>query len=159
MNCWKNPKIFITLVFALLFVIGGVVLLFSNELIFQILIKRILTLRPNNHVYDIWKKNPLPIKMNFYFFNWTNPQDINNNDVKPNFEQIGPYSFIEEKEKINITWNKNNTVTFNQLKYWFFDKDNSPNNLTDVVTTLNLVSLVSLLKIFTKISSLRKSFN
>lgn len=142
MNSATSLKIISMLILSGLLFLGGVTLFFCNELIFNNLLKYLLTLKPNSYLYAIWKKNPLPMKMNFYLFNWTNPQDINNDTIKPNFVEIGPYTFVEDKEKVNITWNKNDTITYRHLRYWYFDKD-SPRNLNDTITTLNAVSLVS----------------
>lgn len=142
MHSAKNFKILSMLLTSSLLFIGGVTLFFCNELIFNGLLKHLLTLKPDTYLYQIWKSNPLPIKMNFYLYNWTNPEEINNNDIKPNFVEIGPYAFVEDKAKVNITWNKNDTITFRHMRHWYYDND-SPNNLTDTITTLNAVSLVS----------------
>lgn len=119
-------------------------LFFCDNLIFNTILKEVMTLKPNSYVFDIWKKTPLPVKMDFYFFNWTNPEDIYNTSIKPRFEQVGPYRFKESKEKVNITWNNNNTVSFKHLRLWYLD-ENSPNNATDLITTLNVVALVNYL--------------
>lgn len=143
MRPWKNAKIITLFVISSLLFFLGFTLFFTAELIFNIIVQHNLVLKPNSYVFDIWRKTPLPVKMDFYFFNWTNPEDIYDNDIKPNFEQVGPYRFLEDKEKVNIKWNQNDSVTFNQLRYWYFDEENSPSNLTDIITTINVVSLVS----------------
>ncbi|PSN44142.1 Protein peste [Blattella germanica] len=45
----------------------------------------------------------------------------------------------EVHEKVNITWNENNTVTYKQLKRWYFDPENSKGSLEDNVTMLNVL--------------------
>nr|CAD7603521.1 unnamed protein product [Timema genevievae] len=49
----------------------------------------------------------------------------------------------ETHQKVNITWNSNHTVSYRQVKRWFFDKDHSNGSLEDNVTTLNVVAVVS----------------
>ena len=49
----------------------------------------------------------------------------------------------EEHEKVNMTWNDNDTITFQLVKKWYFDPQNSKGSLADNITTLNPVSLVS----------------
>nr|CAD7264916.1 unnamed protein product [Timema shepardi] len=49
----------------------------------------------------------------------------------------------ETHQKVNITWNDNNTVSYRQTKRWFFDQDRSNGSLQDNVTTLNVVAVVS----------------
>lgn len=146
MHPWKNFKIITYLLVSTLLFVIGVISIACSETFLNVIIKHAFVLKPDSKVFFMWKKNPLPLKMDFYFFNWTNPEDINNSSVKPKFQQVGPYRFVETKEKVNVTWNKNNSVTFNQLRYWYFDK-NSPRNLTDRITSLNAVSLVSCAKL------------
>jgi len=44
-----------------------------------------------------------------------------------------------------MTWNANRTITYRQKRWWYFDQENSNGTLDDVVTTLNVVTLVCLL--------------
>lgn len=34
------------------------------------------------------------MNIDFYFFNWTNPEELRVPGKKPNFVQMGPYSFV-----------------------------------------------------------------
>lgn len=43
--------------------------------------------------FDIWKKTPVPMYLKIYMFNWTNYADYGKADIKPNFEELGPYVF------------------------------------------------------------------
>jgi len=43
-----------------------------------------------------------------------------------------------------MTWNANRTITYRQNRWWYFDQENSNGTLDDVVTTLNVVTLVCL---------------
>ncbi|KAJ8971475.1 hypothetical protein NQ314_000683 [Rhamnusium bicolor] len=89
----------------------------------------------------MWVKNSVPLSLRLYVFNWTNPEDIHNSSVKPNFVELGPYTYIETKEKSNIIWNANNTVTFKHIKKWWFDPNSSNGSLTDPMTTVNPIAL------------------
>jgi hypothetical protein len=46
------------------------------------------------------------------------------------------------EEKVNITWNPNHTVTYGQVRHWYFDHENSNGSLDDNVTMLNFVPVV-----------------
>jgi hypothetical protein len=35
----------------------------------------------------------MPLTLDFYFFNWTNPEEIMNEGSKPNLVEMGPYRF------------------------------------------------------------------
>ena len=53
-----------------------------------------LPLTPNSKSYSVWQNtSDFPLYLNFYFFNWTNPQDLTVPGTKPKLEQLGPYSF------------------------------------------------------------------
>ena len=109
---------------------------------FDFILNSELTLKPNSRTFKIWKTVPFPTYLDFYFYNWTNPSDINNSSIKPEFEQVGPYSFREKKRKVNIVWNDNNTVSYKVVKQWFFAPERSNGSLTDLIVTLNPVTTV-----------------
>lgn len=82
-----------------------------------------------------------------YLFNWTNPSNFSSEEVfpKPILEEIGPYRFIEKTDKEDIVWNDNQTVSFRKKSTFFFDASNSKGKMDDMITTLNIVALVSIL--------------
>lgn len=85
--------------------------------------------------------------MDIYFFNWTNPDDITNHSTKPIMVELGPYRFREKPQKINITFNDNNsTVSYKTMSTFYFDYDGSNGTLDDVITTINVVAVVRLLQ-------------
>lgn len=95
-------------------------------------------------MFSAWKEPPVPIYLEVYIFNWTNPEDILKPNIKPHFEEIGPFVFQEKIKKVNITWNQNNTITYNNLRYWYFHESKSCCSLSTKVTTLNAIPVVSL---------------
>lgn len=46
---------------------------------------------PGSFSFDVWSELPIPMTMSVYFFNITNPEDIENRvpGVKPIFKQLG----------------------------------------------------------------------
>lgn len=59
--------------------------------------------------------------------------------------------FSEVDEKVNLMWNDNATVTYEKMRRWYFDRENSAGDLTDLVTTLNAVALVIIQPIYMQI--------
>lgn len=144
---------------SILFLLFGLIFLLSHPQLIDHIIKSNLILKPDNNLFQIWHKNPIPLTIDFYFHNWTNPHEIHDNGKKPRFEQVGPYRFGETKEKVNITFNENNnTVTFRHLKYWYFDAENSNGTLQDVINTINPVLLVSTRRILQSKETLFSTF-
>lgn len=80
--------------------------------------------------------------MDFYFFNWTNADQVHVAGVKPKVEEVGPYRFKFVVERVNISWPEEGLVNYQDLRTYYWDEE-SPRKLTDVITTLNVVALVS----------------
>lgn len=143
----KKRRRFCANLFLLLFgtlLIGlGLAIFIKSEELYDFIIRKAITFNEDSKAFQVWRKNDPPLPMDLYVFNWTNPQDIKNHSVKPNFKPVGPYRFLEVKEKVNITWNDNDTITYMHRKSYYFDKDNSVRNLSDIISQVNVVPLVS----------------
>lgn len=107
-----------------------------------------MQLTPDSRIYEKWRKPPIPVFMDVYFFNWTNPEDFYNHSTKPIFKEIGPYRFREHPEKTDVTWNHNSTISFKTMSTFFFDEENSIGKMTDLITSVNIVSVVCSFGIF-----------
>lgn len=84
--------------------------------------------------------------MDVYFFNWTNPEDITNHSTKPILEELGPYRFIEHPTKVDIEWHDANaTVSYRKKSLYYFDEEGSNGSLDDVISSINIVAVVSYL--------------
>jgi len=55
------------------------------------------------------------------------------------------FDFRENRTKVNMDFNNNDTITYMQLKSWHFDPALSNGSLYDQVTTVNIVLNVSLI--------------
>ncbi|XP_045204924.1 lysosome membrane protein 2-like [Mercenaria mercenaria] len=87
---------------------------------------------------DNWVKNPTPIKFQIWVWNLTNPDEVKKGG-KPSLVQSGPYTYTENRQKVNITYHdNNNTVTYRENKYYTFDRDNSVGPETNKFTTVNI---------------------
>ena len=122
----------------------GISIFVYFEALYDYLITTSMSFTPKTEPYRVWRINDPPLDLDIYLFNWTNPQDLFTEGVKPKFEEIGPYKFKEVKEKVNITWHDHNhTISYRHRKAYYFDGERSARNLTDVITTINIVPLVS----------------
>ncbi|CAH1112790.1 unnamed protein product [Psylliodes chrysocephalus] len=121
---------------------AGVSIFVFFESIYEFILREALRFAPTSQAYLAWQTNDPPLRMDIYVFNWTNPEEIGNPDVKPEFEEVGPYTFKEIKEKINITWHEHNsTISYAYKKLYFYDEENSVRKLNDVISTINIVPL------------------
>lgn len=78
------------------------------------------------------------------FFNWTNHEDFFNKSVKPKLEEIGPYTYLQDIERVDVVHNhNNNTITFKQIHNFEYDRDLPTNgNLNDRLITFNYFTMV-----------------
>lgn len=84
----------------------------------------------------------MPLYLDVYFFNWTNPQDFLDVTKKPVMKEIGPYRFREIRDKKIIAFNDHNsTVSYKTFSTFFFDEAGSNGTLDDVITQLNMVAV------------------
>jgi len=94
--------------------------------------------RPESKSYDGWLKPSLPIYMNFYFFNVTNTQGVLEGE-KPIVNERGPYVYREQREKVNISFNEDqSTVSYNEKISFFFEPSMSAGSEDDILSNYNL---------------------
>lgn len=125
-------------------VIFGIIFTIMWPEIFDNIFAKEMELTPESRGYEAWKQPPIELYLDIYMFNWTNPEDFKNHSIKPIFDQLGPYRFREKPDKINIKFNpENSTVTYRRLSQFFFDEEGSSGSLDDIVTSVNVVALVS----------------
>ncbi|XP_061400083.1 protein croquemort [Musca vetustissima] len=134
-NCCsvKQQKIWVFSIGTILTVLGAIMIPFwptwSDDIV-----KSMMSLSPGSIIYNKWVVTPLPVYMSFYMYNWTNPEEVYNPEVKPNFEEVGPYTFKDIKVKEDLHWNDaNNTVTFFSTNTWTFVPEKSKGSLDDMV--------------------------
>lgn len=87
----------------------------------------------------LWLQYPTDGTIDFFLFNWTNPQDLKEGKIKPNFLQVGPYRYTHKFEKGNLVYNDNGTVSFRPIILWEYVSG----SLDDEVTILNPTAMVS----------------
>ncbi|GFQ69286.1 protein croquemort [Trichonephila clavata] len=138
MICTLKKKISILVFAGILFAVSGLALYLTFPSIMDSQIRKKLIVKEGSQSYKYWKDVPVPIYIHFYFFNITNEQEIWDFTNKPILEEMGPYTFRESREKVNITWNENGTVSYKQIRRWYYQPDRTNGSLDDIVTTLNV---------------------
>lgn len=106
--------------------------------ILKIQVETNLILEPSSPVYSAWQEAPIPIFIKYYFFNFTNANELLEGTEKPRLQELGPYTFRETREKVNITWHPNGTVSYRQVKRYYLQPDMTRGTLDDVIITLNM---------------------
>ncbi|XP_046635934.1 scavenger receptor class B member 1-like isoform X1 [Daphnia pulicaria] len=140
---------------AILFIVMGIlVTMFFSQIIDNFIYKE-LVLKVGGETYEMWRKPPVEPQLKVYFFNVTNPRDFLQGE-KPIFREIGPYVYNERWEKVNFTWHPNGTVSYQPTRTFFFNREMSYGDESDLVQTLNipLVSAADQMKYAVKLTRL-----
>lgn len=91
-----------------------------------------LVLRPHSDLFDKWSDVKFPIYIRFYFFNVLNPNDVEFNSKKPLLSEVGPYTFLEKRNKnIFLFSGDNKDVVFKERRKYYFQPNLSVGRLDD----------------------------
>ncbi|XP_012270483.1 protein croquemort isoform X2 [Orussus abietinus] len=135
-----QKKLIIVIIVGIIAIIVGAVIGAIWAPIFNSMMHEQLELTTTSESYKMWEKTPIPMYLQLYLFNWTNPHDFNSAvKTKPHFVQMGPYTFREIVYKVNEQWNENGTITFQQKRSFHFEESLSNGSLSDNVTNLNVI--------------------
>lgn len=98
---------------------------------------------PGTQLYDNWMNPPIDALLELYLWNWTNAEYYRGENYTPHLEQLGPYTFREKKERVDLEWKDDeDTLTFYQRRTWHFEPEMSEGDLeNDMVVTINPILL------------------
>ncbi|KAM4854344.1 lysosome membrane protein 2 [Thomomys bottae] len=102
-------------------------------------IEKNMVLRNGTEIFDTWKKPPLPVYTQFYFFNVTNPEEILQGE-QPQVEEVGPYTYRELRSKANVQFGDNGTtISAVSNKAYVFERNQSVGDpKVDLIRTINI---------------------
>ncbi|XP_039627539.1 scavenger receptor class B member 1 isoform X1 [Polypterus senegalus] len=125
----------------LLMTVFGIVLMFVGPTVVNQQVVKNVQINPNNELsYTMWRDIPVPFFMSIYFFDVLNPEEILKGE-KPMVQQRGPYVYREFRQKTNITFHSNNTVSYQEYRKYHFFRNMSVGNESDEVTLPNMLAL------------------
>nr|AWT23248.1 SNMP1a [Hycleus cichorii] len=134
------------LIISAIFTVGSLIFFYAAfPHIFKAIVKSQTALRPGNIVRKYYLKLPIPLDFRVYFFNISNPEQVQNGEV-PDLMEIGPYCYDAYKEKIDaLDNNTEDTLTYTPYETYFFNQERSGRlSQDDYVTILNPLTVVSL---------------
>ncbi|XP_046440318.1 protein peste-like [Daphnia pulex] len=118
----------------------GVTFAVGLPFLVSFIIDQQLRLTPGTIMYKFWETSPVPMYIRFYLYNVTNSEDVlRDNTTKPIVQEIGPFTYTEVHERVNVTrLDHNYTIQFQQKRYWQYVEEMSNGSLDDPITTLNV---------------------
>ncbi|XP_020617598.1 lysosome membrane protein 2-like isoform X2 [Orbicella faveolata] len=125
------------LLLGLLLSVGGV-----GSFMIKRQIEKKVQLKPGGLVFKEWKRPSVPIFMQYFVFNLTNPDEVFAGTSIPSVTQMGPYSYREIRSNDVANWTKDDSVvTFMPNRTYIFDPDTSCagcNDKDDTFVTVNI---------------------
>ncbi|XP_043819656.1 LOW QUALITY PROTEIN: scavenger receptor class B member 1 [Dromiciops gliroides] len=137
----RKTTVALGLVGLLFTVLGGVMIFVVPQLIRNQILKNV-KIDPNSLSFEMWKEIPIPFYMSVYLFHVLNPEQVLKGE-KPSIEERGPYVYREYRQKRNITFNDNDTVSFLEYRSFVFQPEMSNGLETDYIVVPNMLVLVS----------------
>ncbi|GAB1290200.1 Scavenger receptor class B member 1 [Apodemus speciosus] len=119
--------------------LGVVMILMVPSLIKQQVLKNV-RIDPSSLSFGMWKEIPVPFYLSVYFFEVVNPNEVLNGE-KPVVRERGPYVYREFRQRVNITFNNNDTVSFVENRSLHFQPDKSQGSESDYIVLPNILVL------------------
>ena len=147
--------------------VGVFGIIFGPKIIQNQVVKQ-LPLSIDSDNLDSWINQPVPTYIQFWLWECVNPVDVVQQGRKPIVVQRGPFTYIENKTKINVFFNVNLTVSFRQPTIYTFvphmsvADDSLPVLMinTPIITILNIARNLSKPTIYEEVVNLiSKVFN
>ncbi|XP_055549779.1 protein croquemort-like [Wyeomyia smithii] len=109
---------------------------FGLPAIVETVARKEFIMEPGTQVYENWLSSEVPKYLDIYFWDWVNPDDITNRNIRPKFEEKGPYVFLEDHERHDIEFNTDHTISFRQKRTWTYIPEQSRGDFyKDTITT------------------------
>ncbi|XP_072031671.1 scavenger receptor class B member 1-like [Amphiura filiformis] len=128
------------LFFGLIFsIVGSIVIPMVFTTIISNIVEEIMVITPNSELYEGWKdpSSNMPVYQGYYFFDVQNKEGILQGE-KPQVLEVGPYTYMMNVTRQNITFRDNDTVSYLQYMTYSFVPEMSVGSEEDMITTLNI---------------------
>ncbi|KAK3926482.1 Scavenger receptor class B member 1 [Frankliniella fusca] len=126
----SSVKLAIVVIGAFLLAVG---ILLSSVPWLDLIISKNLKLWNGTLAYSYWQRPGVIRLTKVWVFNMTNPDGFLNYGEKPRLQEIGPFVYREDMEKVNIAFHDNGTVTFQHRKILRFVPEMSVDRNTKIV--------------------------
>lgn len=128
-----NGKFILLVSVSFITIFSSIAIYFCLPILISHVIRSQITLSPSSGSFNDWRLNYVTDRI--YLYNITNQDDIleqseriaSSNPIQPNvnvvprLEEVGPFTYIQKREKFNIRFDQTNeTVLYDQKKSWQF---------------------------------------
>ncbi|XP_014259258.1 lysosome membrane protein 2-like [Cimex lectularius] len=143
---WMNKGFIVALLLAVLSLGINYVMWFTNA--YDNAVLKLISIRNDiDTVFEMWKMPPTKTHLSVYIFNYTNHEAwLKGDDKVPHVKEIGPLVFREQMERINIHFNDNHTVSYQEKKTITFVPELTPIPLNTTIWVPNVL-FIALMKL------------
>lgn len=86
----------------------------------EMVMNREIALREGGRTFNWWREPPVSPRISVYIFNVTNADEFLNDGEKPALNELGPYVYVQQWEKVEVKFNENDTVSYKVKKRFTF---------------------------------------
>lgn len=133
-----------------------IIMWFTEFYMFQVL--QFVTITQGSSSYNMWLNPPVKPYVSIYPFNYTNIEDVLEYGRTPIVQELGPFVYKEKVERVNVEFNKNGTVTYQEKRSNEFVPELSNGNPEDLSITVPNLPLISVLSSDTDAFFLNQKF-
>ncbi|XP_034235542.1 lysosome membrane protein 2-like isoform X2 [Thrips palmi] len=110
---------------AFLFCLAGTAVMWCTSL-FQDLVTGTMVISNSSNTWDWWRAPPVTPLLMVYIFNYTNADSFGRDGSKLRVQEVGPFTYEETTEKVNVQFYPNSTLSYQENKTYTFRPDLSP---------------------------------
>ncbi|CAG0899946.1 unnamed protein product, partial [Darwinula stevensoni] len=132
--------------FGLVLVVVGSILYSTAPKNFEKMVKKQLLSDTKTEAFRNWIEPPIPIYLQFYMFNVTNPDEFLYMGATPKLQQLGPYTYREILKTEVLEIYDNGTVEYFHTRTFHWDESMSSGKESDIIISLNAPVLLMAMK-------------
>ncbi|XP_015282611.1 PREDICTED: lysosome membrane protein 2 isoform X2 [Gekko japonicus] len=104
-----------------------------------------MVLKNGSDTLKLWEEPPPPVYMQFYMFNVTNPLEVLNGEI-PRVTETGPYTYREDRPKVNVHILENGTKVsfFSPRTFYFVPEMSVGDPAVDHIRTVNVPAVAAM---------------
>ncbi|XP_005096207.1 lysosome membrane protein 2 [Aplysia californica] len=140
----RSRKIFTSILCS----VTGIVLLVTGCVLIHVFSELIhsevddqLPLKKGSESYKNWQAPGTPIYFQVWMFDVVNYMEVMEKGERPALVQMGPYTYLEKREKYDIKFSNDGTVSYKESRTFFFDRSRSAGSENDTFHCVNLPML------------------
>ncbi|XP_004844031.1 scavenger receptor class B member 1 isoform X1 [Heterocephalus glaber] len=121
--------------------LGAVMIVVLPSFIRQQVAKNV-RISPSSLSFNMWKEIPVPFYMSVYFFDVVNPDEVLQGG-RPEVRERGPYVYRQFRQKRNISFHDNDTVSFREHCTFQFQPERSRGSESDYIVLPNILLMAA----------------